>query len=110
MAGALFTDVGVALVTLFDAAGDLDAKATAGHAATLVDLGVRAVVVAGSTGEPATLSKAERTALLNEVRRAVPSGIPVLAGTGAPSRRQAGGLRPGGGGGRRGARPGAGAH
>jgi len=89
MAEPLFRGVGVALATLFDDAGGLDAKATADHAATLVDLGVRAVVVAGSTGEAATLTPEERIALLTEVRRAVPSGIPVLAGTGAPSRRQA---------------------
>ncbi|HZD67497.1 MAG TPA: dihydrodipicolinate synthase family protein, partial [Actinomycetes bacterium] len=37
----------------------------------------------------ATLADAERTELLTEVRQAVPSGTPVLAGTGAPSRRQA---------------------
>jgi 4-hydroxy-tetrahydrodipicolinate synthase len=89
MAEPLFRGVGVALATLFDDAGEVDAKATAGHAATLVDLGVRAVVVAGSTGEAPTLTAEERIALLTEVRRAVPSGIPVLAGTGAPSRRQA---------------------
>ena len=89
MSQPLFTGVAVALVTLFDDDGEVDAKATAGHAATLVELGVRAVVVAGSTGEAAALTDAERTALLTEVRAAVPSGIPVLAGTGAPSRRQA---------------------
>jgi 4-hydroxy-tetrahydrodipicolinate synthase len=85
----LFTGVGVALVTLFGDDGALDAKATAEHAATLVELGMRAVVVAGSTGEAATLTEAERTTLLTEVRRALPAGTPVLAGTGAPSIRQA---------------------
>jgi 4-hydroxy-tetrahydrodipicolinate synthase len=89
MTPPLFTGIGVALVTLFDDDGEVDAKATADHAATLVELGVRAVVVAGSTGEATTLTEAERTALLTEVRQAVPSGTPVLAGTGAPSRRQA---------------------
>jgi 4-hydroxy-tetrahydrodipicolinate synthase len=89
MTQPLFAGVGVALVTLFDDAGEVDAKATAGHAATLVELGMQAVVVAGSTGEAATLTPEERIALLTEVRRAVPSGIPVLAGTGAPARRQA---------------------
>jgi dihydrodipicolinate synthase/N-acetylneuraminate lyase len=89
MAEPLFRGVGVALATLFDDGGGLDAKATAAHAATLVDLGVRAVVVAGSTGEAPALTEEERTTLLSEVRRAVPSGIPVLAGTGAPARRQA---------------------
>jgi len=78
----LFTGVGVALATFFDAAGDVDDRATAEHAARLVDLGVRAVVVAGSTGEAAALTEDERAGLLAAVRSAVP-GVPVLAGTGA---------------------------
>ena len=92
MAEPLFTGVGVALATLFDEAGELDAKATAGHAATLVELGVRAVVVAGSTGEASALTSAERVALLTETRKAVPAEVPVIAGTGAPSARQAAAL------------------
>jgi 4-hydroxy-tetrahydrodipicolinate synthase len=85
---APFVGVGVALVTLFDEDGGLDAGGTAELAARLVEAGVRAVVVAGTTGEAAALSPAERVALLDAVRRAVPSA-PVLAGTGAPSARQA---------------------
>lgn len=81
-AATLFTGVGVALVTLFDDGGRLDAKATAAHAATLVGLGVRAVVVAGTTGEAFALAPQERDALLAEVRAAV-TEVPVLAGTGA---------------------------
>ena len=92
MAEPLFRGVGVALATLFDDAGGLDAKATAGHAATLVELGIRGVVVAGSTGEAAALTPEERIALLTETRRAVPAGVPVVAGTGAPSARQAAAL------------------
>jgi 4-hydroxy-tetrahydrodipicolinate synthase len=88
----LFSGVGVALATQFDEAGEVDAKATAAHAATLVELGVRAVVVAGSTGEASALTAEERVALLTETRRAVPAGIPVVAGTGAPSARQAAAL------------------
>ena len=86
-----FTGVGVPIVTLFDDQGDLDAAATAEHAARLVELGVRAVVVAGSTGEAASLSPEERTELLVAVRSAIPesTGVPVIAGTGAPSARQA---------------------
>lgn len=93
---APFEGVGVALVTLFDDRGDLDAPATADLAARLVDTGVvRAVIVAGSTGEAAALSDEERTVLLDTVRDAVraavpaSSGVPVVAGTGAPSARQA---------------------
>jgi 4-hydroxy-tetrahydrodipicolinate synthase len=92
MAEPLFTGVGVALATLFDDDGEVDAKATADFAATLVDLGIRAVVVAGSTGEASALTAEERLALLTETRRAVPSGVPVIAGTGAPSARQAAAL------------------
>jgi 4-hydroxy-tetrahydrodipicolinate synthase len=88
----LFTGVGVALATLFDDDGEVDAKATAGLAATLADLGVRGVVVAGSTGEASALTAGERIALLTETRRAVPSGVPVIAGTGGASARQAAAL------------------
>ena len=87
-----FTGVGVALVTLFDEDGELDLDATAEHAARLVDLGVRAVVVSGSTGEAAALSAEERVLLLDGVRATVPDTVPVLAGTGAPSARQAAAL------------------
>jgi dihydrodipicolinate synthase/N-acetylneuraminate lyase len=87
--GALFEGVGVALVTLFDDDLGLDAAATADLAAQLVELGVRAVVVAGTNGEAASLSPEERARLLEAVRRAVPagSGVPVIAG--APSAHQA---------------------
>jgi 4-hydroxy-tetrahydrodipicolinate synthase len=84
-----FEGVGVALLSLFDRAGDLDAGATGDLAARLVGEGVRGVVVAGSTGEAASLTPEERTRLLTAVRDAVGDGAPVLAGTGAPSARQA---------------------
>jgi 4-hydroxy-tetrahydrodipicolinate synthase len=85
----VFTGVGVALVTLFDADGGIDAPATAELAVRLVDEGVRAVVVAGSTGEAASLDPQERVELLEAVRKTVPAVVPVVAGTGAPSARQA---------------------
>jgi len=84
-----FEGVGVALVTLFTDDGAVDVKATAAHAARLAGLGVRAVVVAGTTGEAATLDRSERRALVAGVRGAVSRKIPVIAGTGAPSARQA---------------------
>lgn len=85
----VFTGVAVALVTLFGSDGDLDAPASARLAVELVERGVRAVVVAGSTGEAATLTPEERVELLDAVRGAVPADVPVVAGTGAPSARQA---------------------
>lgn len=87
----LFRGVGVALVTLFDDDYRVDVAATAEHAARLVDLGVRTVVVAGSTGEADALDDDERARLLAAVRDAVPpsSAAKVLAGTGAAWARQA---------------------
>lgn len=86
---SIFTGVGVALVTLFDNEGEIDAPATADHAARLVEAGVRAVLVAGSTGEAATLDADERSDLLIAVRYAVDGRVPIIAGTGAPSTTQA---------------------
>jgi 4-hydroxy-tetrahydrodipicolinate synthase len=87
----LFTGVGVALVTIFGEDMELDAPATGDLASQLVDLGMKAVVVAGTTGEAVALDLDERAELLVAVRKSVPegSGVPVIVGTGAPSARQA---------------------
>jgi 4-hydroxy-tetrahydrodipicolinate synthase len=78
-----FGGVGVALVTLFDDRGAVDLEATAEHAARLAALGMTTVLVCGSTGEARTLTPDERVALIRAVREAVPTTVPVLAGTGA---------------------------
>jgi 4-hydroxy-tetrahydrodipicolinate synthase len=78
----------VALITLFHDDGSLDAPSTATLAAKLVGAGVAAVVVSGSTGEAASLDIEERSRLLRAIRAEVTS-VPVIAGTGAPSTRQA---------------------
>lgn len=88
----VFVGVGVALATLFDEDGEIDVAATAAHAAHLVERGIQGVLVSGSTGEAAALTAEERVLLLEGVRDAVPDHIPVLAGTGAPSARQAAAL------------------
>lgn len=88
-AAPLFSGVGVALVTLFDDEGEIDAPATADHAARLVDAGVAAVLVAGTTGEAASLDPEERSDLLLAVRNAIDGRVPLIAGTGAASTRQA---------------------
>jgi dihydrodipicolinate synthase/N-acetylneuraminate lyase len=88
----VFTGVGVALVTLFDAHQQLDADATADLAARLVELGADAIVVAGTTGEADALDDDERLQLFAAVRAAVgPSvdGAVVIGGTGAASTHQA---------------------
>lgn len=64
---APFTGVGVALVTLVDDAQHVDVQATVAHAVKLVDLGMKAVLVGGTTGEATALAKAERNELLAAV-------------------------------------------
>jgi 4-hydroxy-tetrahydrodipicolinate synthase len=81
----LFEGVGVALVTIFDLAGEVDAAATTRHAQDLVGRGMRAVLVAGTTGEAGKLTEAERVTLIESVRAGIPADVPVLAGTGSPT-------------------------
>ena len=86
--GAPFTGVGVALATFFDDRDEVDYPATAQHAARLAGLGVRAIIVAGTTGEADALTDDERVRLFAAVREAVPD-VPLIAGTGGVSNRQA---------------------
>jgi 4-hydroxy-tetrahydrodipicolinate synthase len=79
----LFRGVGVALVSLFDDVGALDVGATVAHAERLVSRGVRAVLVSGTTGEFWSLTESERVELVKATRAALPSNVPVMAGTGA---------------------------
>ncbi|GIF55418.1 hypothetical protein Air01nite_15130 [Asanoa iriomotensis] len=76
----LWTGVAVALVTLFDDDGAVDAPATAAHAARLAGEGVQAVLVGGSTGESDTLTDAELAGLTAAVRTALPASVPVVTG------------------------------
>ena len=86
---SLLRGVGVALVTLFDSGGEVDPASTGKLAAGLAGRGVAAVLVNGTTGEADTLTGVERAALIEAVRASVPDPVPVIAGTGAPSLRQA---------------------
>jgi len=80
MADAIWTGPAVAVVTLFDDDGKLLAEETGAHAARLVDAGIAAIVVAGSTGEATALFDSERADLVAAVKAACP-GVPVLAGS-----------------------------
>jgi 4-hydroxy-tetrahydrodipicolinate synthase len=75
----LWSGPAVALASLFHSDGELAADATAEHASRLVEVGVRGVLVCGSTGEAAALTDEERVALIRAVRRACPD-VPVVAG------------------------------
>lgn len=84
---AVFEGVGVALATLFTDDEGVDFDATAAHAARLVDLGVSAIIVCGTTGEVDALSDEERLTLLSGVMDAVGDRVPVVIGTGHTSAR-----------------------
>lgn len=71
-----------ALATPFDAAGEVDFRAWTRLLDAQLAAGTRAVVVAGSTGEAATLTDDEYGRLIGAARERVAGAIPVLAGTG----------------------------
>ena len=78
----VFEGVGVALVTLFDDDGRLLLDETVEHAVRVVDRGVRAVVVAGSTGESWALAAEERADMCRGTRAALGRRAAVVVGTG----------------------------
>ena len=71
-----------ALATPFTASGEPDHDAWARLLDRQLAGGTRGIVVAGSTGEAATLEDAEYLRLLHAAVERVRGGIPVLAGTG----------------------------
>jgi 4-hydroxy-tetrahydrodipicolinate synthase len=82
MARAPFTGVGVALVTFFDGDGRVLSDETAAHARRLVERGVAAVVLAGTTGEASRLTAEDRLDLLRAARAAVGNRAALVVGTG----------------------------
>jgi 4-hydroxy-tetrahydrodipicolinate synthase len=71
-----------AMVTPFDAKGNVDYAQAKKLAKALLDSGSDGVVVAGSTGECPTLSHQEKLKLFSEVKSAVGDRGTVIAGTG----------------------------
>lgn len=84
MAGRFGTVV-TAMITPFDAAGDLDLDAAATVARWLQDHGSDGLVVCGTTGEAPVLSDTEKLDLWRAVSEAVT--VPVIAGTGSNDTR-----------------------
>jgi len=77
-----FGSVITAMVTPFDARGEVDYGRAGELARFLVENGSDGVLVAGTTGESPTLSLQERTRLLEVVLEAVGERALVMAGTG----------------------------
>jgi 4-hydroxy-tetrahydrodipicolinate synthase len=78
----LFRGVGVALVTLFDDDGRLLVQQTVEHAGDLVQRGIQAVVVSGSTGESWALGVDERLELCSAMAGALDGLVAVIVGAG----------------------------
>jgi 4-hydroxy-tetrahydrodipicolinate synthase len=79
---ALFGHVITAMVTPFDAAGEVDDRKAAVLATRLIDEGNDALVIAGTTGESPTLSDEEKVRLVRVVKEAVGDRGQIIAGTG----------------------------
>ncbi len=77
-----FSGIITALATPFQANGDLDLDAWQRLLKRQIEGGVQGVVVAGSTGEAATLLDDEYDLLMREAVGAIGGRMPVLAGTG----------------------------
>lgn len=79
----------VALVTPMDERGQIDFSAVERLVDFHLGAGTNAIVVAGTTGESATLTEDEYARLLVAVLERAASRIPVLAGTGGPDTARA---------------------
>ncbi len=77
-----FGTVCVAMITPFDAEGELDVAAGRKLASHLVDNGVDSLVLAGTTGESPTTTQAEKIELLQAVKQEVGDRAKIIAGAG----------------------------
>lgn len=78
----------VALVTPFDGEDRIDSDALRRLIEFHIDEGTNGLVIAGTTGESATLLKGEHAELIHRAAEMVRGRIPVIAGTGSNSTRQ----------------------
>ena len=84
----MFTGSLVALATPFDSDNRVDYASLKGLVEFHVDAGTDALVIAGTTGEAATLNRDEHAELIARTVEFVDGRLPVIAGTGSNSTRQ----------------------
>jgi 4-hydroxy-tetrahydrodipicolinate synthase len=77
-----------AMVTPFDARGQVDYQQAKRLALALLDSGSDGLVVSGTTGESSTLSHEEKLRLFSEIKSAVADRGAVIAGTGTYDTRE----------------------
>ncbi|MGM0803445.1 MAG: 4-hydroxy-tetrahydrodipicolinate synthase [Bacillota bacterium] len=78
-----FGSISTAMVTPFDSKGNIDFGRTTKLVNHLINNGTDSLVVAGTTGESATLTTEEKIALFKHVVKVVDGRVPVIAGTGS---------------------------
>ena len=78
-----FGSISTAMVTPFDSKGNIDFGRTTKLVNHLLNNGTDSLVVAGTTGESATLTTEEKIALFKHVVKVVDGRVPVVAGTGS---------------------------
>lgn len=78
----------VALVTPMQADGEIDYSALGKLVDYHVERGTEALIIAGTTGESATLTHAEHVRLIERACEAAAGRIPIVAGTGSNSTAQ----------------------
>jgi len=79
----------VALVTPMFEDGSIDEASLANLVEWHIEQGTQGIVAVGTTGESATLDEAEHCAVMRKVVEFVKGRVPVIAGTGANSTREA---------------------
>ncbi len=79
----LFKGLGTALITPFDEDGSVDFASLEKLVDNQLKGGVDAIIACGTTGEPPTLTDAEKSQVIRFVTKQVNGRIPVIAGTGS---------------------------
>jgi len=79
---SIFGRISTAMVTPFDAKGNIDFQKTSHLVEYLLKHGSDSLVISGTTGESPTLTLEEKTALFKHVVNVVDKRVPVIAGTG----------------------------
>ena len=102
MKQGIFSGCGTALVTPFLMDGSVDWDSLDRLVEAQLAGGVSCLVAAGTTGEPATMTREERLAVIRRVVQKAAGRVPVITGTGGNNTREVsrhcGGRRPAGGG------------
>ncbi len=83
----MFSGTGVAMVTPFNLAGEIDYDKLAEHTDRLISNGVSYLVVLGTTAETPTLSDREKETVTGEIVKACGKRVPVVVGAGGNDTR-----------------------